>query len=241
MSIAFGKYLETHDIDAVPLFAFCAIVASFVFALFLPRDPRKTKASNDNISASSPLVDLMTNGNFIIFISVSTLLHMSHGFFYTIGSVQWQDIGFDKGTIGYLWAVGVMAEIIFFLFGSKFMEKIRPMYMFVAIAFLGVVRWVVMAEVTNLSVLYAAQLLHGFTFGATHLASMYFISSRVPLQYSATAQGLYSALPMGIGTGITMFASGFLYNIYGAGAYYVMAICCFLAFFLSFKLRRLTK
>ncbi len=239
-SVIFGGYLENHSLDNIPEFAFYCLLAGLFLALLLPRDQKKIKAINDNKSKNSPLVDLMTNSNFLVFISVATLLHMSHGFFYSLGSVYWKDVGFDEGTIGYLWAVGVAAEVFFFLFGTKLVTKLRPIYLFITISLVGVIRWVIMAETTNLTLLLFIQIFHGITFGATHLASMYFISTRVPEKFLGTAQGLYAAVPMGVGTGIAMYISGFLYNEYNSFAYYVMAFFCVISFFISFKLKRLS-
>ena len=38
----------------------------------------------------------------------------SHGALYAFGSIHWRDLGFSSATIGLLWAVGVVAEILVF-------------------------------------------------------------------------------------------------------------------------------
>ena len=71
------------------------------------------------------------------------------------------------------------------------------------------------------------QLLHGLTFGAAHLAAMYYLMREVPPGLAATAQGLYGAVAWGAAFGLTMLAAGALYGAYGGGAFFVMAGMCF--------------
>ena len=68
------------------------------------------------------------------------------------------------------------------------------------------------------------QALHAFTFAATHLGAIYFISRLVPKALSASAKAVYSSIVMGLALGLAMFASGRLYGLFGAGAYQAMAV-----------------
>ena len=86
------------------------------------------------------------------------------------------------------------------------------------------VRWAMTGEADGLPLLVVLQALHAFTFAATHLGAIYFISRRVPKALSASAQGVYSATVMGLALGVAMFASGKLYDLFGSGAYHAMAV-----------------
>src|SRR3546814_10848843 len=99
--------------------------------------------------------------------------------------------------IGLLWAEGVIAEVLLFACGAKVVQRLGPARMLLLGALAGVVRWTLLAASTDLAVLFAAQALHAFTFGAAHLGAIAFIARAAPAGLSATAQTLYTTLAMG--------------------------------------------
>jgi hypothetical protein len=62
----------------------------------------------------------------------------------------------------------------------------------------------------------------------------------VPNAIRNRAQGIYSALAGGVFMSVTAYGSGHLYGLYGAHAYYVMAVMSVIAFALVFYLVRLS-
>ena len=87
-----------------------------------------------------------------------------------------------------------------------------------------------------LPALIGAQALHALTSGAAHLGAIHFIARAVPPGLSATAQSLYAAVVMGLGTGLILFASGWLYAAYAGAAYYPMAASALLGAILAWLL-----
>ena len=85
-------------------------------------------------------------------------------------------------------------------------------------------RWAVIGLTGDPILLALAQLLHAFSFGASHFAAIRIISEKVDDSLSASGQGLYSAFIMGLGMGIFVLASGPLYAALGTGAFYVMSL-----------------
>jgi PPP family 3-phenylpropionic acid transporter len=98
------------------------------------------------------------------------------------------------------------------------------------------VRWVVMAQTTDVIALALVQPLHGLTFAALHLACMRLIVGIVPPHLAATAQALY-AFGAGATTAALTLASGWLYGGLGARGFFVMALLCAAALPLTRGLR----
>src|SRR5690606_16104494 len=119
------------------------------------------------------------------------LIQASHGVLYGFGTLHWQSAGHAKDTIGWLWAEGVVAEILLFSFGAAVLRRLGSpsLLMLGGVAAAG--RWILLGFSTDLPVLVVAQLLHGLTFGATHLAAIDFLGRAAPPGLSATAQSLY--------------------------------------------------
>ncbi|WP_138379816.1 3-phenylpropionate MFS transporter [Luteithermobacter gelatinilyticus] len=245
-SLLMGAVLTRSTTDWVMVLALVFLALSFSAALFLPEDQRR-KMPEENGERSvgeeqeTPLKFLLTNRNFLIFLAVSGLIQMSHGVYYGMGSLYWKTHGIPENIIGLLWSVGVVAEIIVFMFCSKIIAALRPMHVFMVIGLSGVIRWIILGGTLSVPVLLLAQLIHGLTYGAAHLAAIYYIAARVPQNCASTAQGLYSAIPLGLASGATMMSAGYLYEGFGGKAYWGMALMCLLAVLVARKLRRVTE
>ena len=87
----------------------------------------------------------------------------------------------------------------------------------------AVLRWLVMGFDPPLALLLPLQVLHGLTFGATHLGAMHFIGQSVPEAQAGTAQSLYASVTGGIAMGGAMLISGPLYAAYAGRGYWAMA------------------
>jgi len=69
-----------------------------------------------------------------------------------------------------------------------------------------------------------AQVLHGLTFGASHLGVMYLIVRNTPPVLAATAQSLNAAVTGGLAMGGALYAAGWLYQGLGGKAFHIMAL-----------------
>lgn len=239
ISIAFGYYLDRFGYDDFLYYMLGALVITFFAVFMLPHDHIKLQDEQEDEGESrSPLKRLLTNKNFIAFLVVQSLIHMSHGFIYVMGSYHWQAQGIDKFMIGILWSVGIFTEILIFMVGGKIIAAYRPMHLLSIIAAFGALRWLVIGMTSSVPILIAVQTLHGLTYGATHLVAMYFLSSRVPRSLFTSAQSLYSSVPMGLALGGMMLFSGTLYDYFQGYAYFFMAFLCLIAIVVARNVRR---
>jgi MFS1 family protein len=58
-----------------------------------------------------------------LFLLAASMIQASHALYYTFGTLHWRAQGFADGTIGALWALGVLAEIGLFAVSGP-----RPLY-----------------------------------------------------------------------------------------------------------------
>ena len=148
---------------------------------------------------------------FWIFIFAASALQASHQVYYGFGTLYWP------------WAEGVLAEILLFWQGRRLLARLGPIGLMVLGGIAGILRWSLAGALTSLPFIAALQLLHAFTFGASHLGAMHFLSRAVPPSAAARAQSLYAALSSGLGGGLVMGIAGALYSAFGGGAYSFMA------------------
>ncbi|MBI4966616.1 MAG: MFS transporter [Rhodospirillales bacterium] len=204
------------------LFALVAVIA------LLP-EIATPPASSGETNGAETLGQLLADPAFRLFLLTGCLIQIGHMIYYGFATLHWRAAGHDEGTIGLLWAEGVLAEVVLFLFGGRVLSRLGPARLMLLAALGGVVRWTVVGMTTALPALLAVQTLHALTFGAMHLGAMHFLAKAVPAKLSARAQGFYSSITMGVAPGLAMLASGALYAALGGKAFLVAAAVTLLA------------
>ena len=195
-------------VAALALTALCALALPQIEVLTSER-PRKAQ-------------HLLTSPAFVTLAVAVSLIQASHSLFYGFSSLDWSQKGFDGTTIGLLWAIAVVAEVVLFGLSGRLPATIGPMTLIGIGAGSAVMRWIAMALDPPALLLPALQLLHGLSFGATHLGTMAYLARVAPEGGRATAQGDVATI-MGLGGASALWLSGLLYGRYGAAAYVAMA------------------
>jgi MFS transporter, PPP family, 3-phenylpropionic acid transporter len=213
-----GIILTNRSVDTVHWLILGSAVAVFAICWLLPN----TKVEQSD-QGKAPLLTMLTNGRFVLFIAACALIQSTHAIYYGFGTIHWKNIGYNETVIGALWAEGVVAEIILFIYGTHLIARLGATRLILLGGLAAVVRWTVTGLSDDLSVLIVVQLLHAFTFGATHLGAIHYISETVAPNRSATAQSLYAVAVSGVAMAMGMAASGKLYTLFSGGAYLVMA------------------
>ncbi|MCL4768660.1 MAG: MFS transporter [Hyphomicrobiaceae bacterium] len=163
------------------------------------------------------------SGDFLLFVLAAGLVQSSHAVFYAFGVLHWQAQGISSTTIGVLWSIGVLFEVMLFAGAGRLVHSVGPLGFILAGGVAAVVRWGAMAFDPPLAVLLPLQALHALTFGATHLGAMHYIHRTVPLEQAGTAQALLAAVTGGIGMGAATLLAGLLYGPFGGSSYLAMA------------------
>jgi MFS transporter, PPP family, 3-phenylpropionic acid transporter len=219
-----GLVLAGRAASLVLPLSLCGLAASVLSCLLLPRVRLATMRR-----ATAGWLDLLRDRRFLLFILATGLVQSSHAVLYGFGTLHWLAAGYGKDVIGLLWALGTGAEIFLFLAGSVVFQRLGASRLLILGAVAGAIRWSLAGMTTSLPLLVVVQLLHALTFGASHLAAMYFLTHNVPPGLAATAQGVYGAVAVGAVFGLTMLAAGGLYESIGGVAFFAMAGMCIAA------------
>ncbi|ENZ5482018.1 3-phenylpropionic acid transporter [Serratia marcescens BIDMC 44] len=174
---------------------------------------------------------LLKEGPVWRFLLCVTLLQGAHAGYYSFGSIYWQEAGYSASTIGYLWSLGVVAEVIIFASSNVLFRRWNARNLLLLSACCGVLRWSLMAYSTELGWLLLIQILHCGTFTVCHLAAMRFIAARQG-QEVIQLQAVYSALAMGGGIAVMTVIAGFLFEHWQGGVFWVMAAVAVPALFI---------
>lgn len=230
-----GFFLKGAEPELIWTCIAVAILISVLCSLLLP-DFRSPPAKKD----SQPITRVLTDRTFLIFVAATACIQGSHALYYGFGTLNWLRMGLGEGVIGLLWAEGVIAEVILFVFAAKAIRRVGPARLIALGGLACLIRWSLTAYTDALPVIVVLQILHAFTFGAAHLGAMYFIADRMPEDVSATAQTVYALLVSGLGIGLTSYLSGHLYGAYHGQAYLAMAAMGGIGMILAWSIRRRT-
>ena len=198
-----------------------------VAALFLTALAAAALVPLDQAQPASPAAarsprELQHLPAFVAVAAASALVQPSHALYYGFSTLAWRDAGIGGTTIGLLWGLSVLAEIVLFALSTRLPPRFGPIALLTIGAAGAVIRWTAMAFDPPAALLPLLQCLHAASFGATHLGTMGFLARAVPRELAATAQGAVataSGIVMAAATGL----SGLLYAGSGSLAYLAMA------------------
>lgn len=186
-------------------------------------------------AAITPWRQLLSEPNVWRFLVCVALLQGAHAAYYGFSVIYWQSVGYSASVIGYLWSLGVVAEIVVFMFSQRWFRRFSARDLLLLSALCGMVRWSLMGTTVALPWLIVIQILHCGTFTLCHLAAMRFISARAGGDM-LRLQAVYSALAMGGSIAVMTVVTGFLFERLQHGTFWVMAALVVPALFLRPKM-----
>lgn len=240
-SLVGGVLVDVYGAQIILPFLIVTAIGIIGAALYLPAPQGKGRlreaVSGGRVSWAG-ILGLLKHPLFWIFLIGSGLGQACHAFYYGFSSRVWEDLGYSGLLIGSLWTIGVIAEILLFLYLGDWLRRFNPVLLIIVGALAALLRWGVMGFEPALWCMVLMQLLHAFSFGLAHLGAIYFIGIAVPEKLSATAQGVYATMSMGVFMGSAVLLSGPLYDAVGSQGYFIMACIACLSVLVSYGLYR---
>jgi PPP family 3-phenylpropionic acid transporter len=137
------------------------------------------------------------------------LMTLAHGPLYAFFSLYLVDHGYSKAAVGWMWTFGVIAEIIVFLLMPALMRRYSLTGILLVCFAATVLRFLMIGwGVGSAPVLFAAQLLHGLSFGAYHAAAVTAIHRWFPGAHQVRGQAIYLSVSFGAGGVLGSMLSG---------------------------------
>lgn len=225
-----GQLVAVWGHNAI-LYSLIFSVLAMLLGMLLKPSVMPQGEARTHSGAERSLWALLKEGPVWRFLLCVTLLQGAHAGYYSFGSIYWQEAGYSASTIGYLWSLGVVAEVIIFASSNVLFRRWNARNLLLLSACCGVLRWSLMAYSTELGWLLLIQILHCGTFTVCHLAAMRFIAARQG-QEVIRLQAVYSALAMGGGIAVMTVIAGFLFEHWQGGVFWVMAAVAVPALFI---------
>lgn len=217
--VVLGELLEYVDIGVVPMVIWGLLIGLFFVTLLAPGDG---KSESDLHGAS--IWSVLKRREVLVLLAVCFLLQASHGPYYTFFTIYLEEYEYSRGTIGRLWALGVVAEIGVFLIMHRLMPRFGPYVLLLWSLGLTTVRWLLIAAYPDsLAIILFAQGLHAASFGIYHAVAIHLIHKFFVGRHQGRGQALYSSLSFGAGGAVGSLFSGYMWETVSPAATYYSA------------------
>lgn len=209
---ALGMVFDHISVGTLPIFMTGLLAATWLMSLSVAERPierhREAQGSGFWHIVRQPVV--------VAYFVACLLLQMSHGPYYTFFSLYLEQHHYSRTAIGQLWSLGVVAEVVLFMFMHRIMPVVGIRALMLWSLLLTALRWCLIAWLPdNLPLLLFAQCLHAASFGSFHAIAVEMMRRVFGLQHAGQGQALYSALVYGIGGVSGALLAGEAWERYG--------------------------
>ncbi|PYC22540.1 MFS transporter [Aquipseudomonas alcaligenes] len=232
--IGLGELFERFSPGLFPAMVVLILAGILLGSLWVPNAVPQARAGQGGEGGF--LAQLLRPGVPAFFLCVA-LMQLSHGPYYTFLTLHLERLGYERGFIGQMWALGVVAEIVLFLFMARILTRFSVRWVLAASFLLAALRWLLLGNLADhLGVLLFAQLLHAATFGSFHAAAIHFVQRSFGPNQQGQGQALYAALA-GTGGALGALYAGYSWESLGAAWTFAIASLVALAAAIIIALR----
>ncbi|OTL81858.1 MFS transporter [Acinetobacter pittii] len=204
-----GAILEIVHISMLPILLLIIASLAFIWS-FTIREPDSAPTSQKHLE---PLLPVLKRPTVAAFFAIEFILLFSHAPFYSFYSNFLKSLNFSTTEIGFLWAMGVFAEIFMFSIASKIFQRFSWRSLVIVCLLVTSIRWMLVAVFSHYFIgQLFAQCLHAFSFGLFHLIAMRVIFQNFSAGQQGRGQALYSTM-WGLGVAFGSVLAGHFWKI----------------------------
>lgn len=216
-----------YVLDYAPVRALLWIVLGLKLGIFLLSrkmpEPRLSSHHTDDHS----IWRILRRPDIALFLLACFLMAAAHGAYYTFYSIYLVEHGYSTSAVGWLWALGVICEVLVFLWMPRLAARFGLWRILMASFALAALRFFAIGwgvEVAALVIF--AQTLHAASFGSYHAAAVALVHQIFRGRHQAKGQGLYTSVSFGLGGTLGGLLSGFTWDTLGAGWSFTISAAC---------------
>lgn len=205
------------------------LVALYLAFMFLPQ-PKLVKNLNlDNNNSNDKKESLygwvLKDRNAILLIFTIFLYQLSHTAYNNYNAIYLESMNISaKWLSGVILNISVVAEIIFFIFSKRLVDKIKPKNLLIFAGICAVIRWAALATFHNIYVFTVMQTFHAITFAVAHIAFILILNRDYNNKEIIDMQNLYTAICFQLSMAIGLYIMGALWDISTSYVFYASAI-----------------
>jgi len=209
------EYYATGDFTFAFTVMGSAILLLLLITTLMIKPAKKAKYTNKPLLSIRPKI---LEQGFVLFFIAGMLLQISFGPYYGFFTLLLRDLDYSGFTIGLLISLGVVAEVLIFIYAGFFFKKFSIKQLLVFSLAVTAIRWLLVAYFADsVWILSLTQIIHAASFALYHSASMLYISQHFSSCQQSRGQAVYLGGVYGGGGAIGAYMSGLLW-LDGEGA-----------------------
>ena len=202
-----GAWLDLRSVESLPVAMMLCALACLAAALALPQGAKHATQAAVPLVIGRPAQALLAAG---------FCMSAAHGALYAFFTLHLQREGYSGSAIGLFWTLGVLAEILVFLYLPALFRRFALSAILVASFACAVLRFLAIGWLAAVpAILLPAQLLHAATFGAFHAASVAAVHRLFPPGAQGRGQTLFSSVCYGAGGAVGALLAGWAWETAG--------------------------
>jgi len=235
-----GELFIGEGVSGVP-YSFILVMALILLASFWVPDVPGTEAQKR--PEKGLIRQTLKRPEVIRFLLMIFFVQMAHGPYNGFYTILLQQFDYGGTAIGWLWSLGVLAEIVLFAKLHNLWNRFGFEQVLLASLLLGVLRWLILATIPDqLWALVLAQLLHAASFAVVLASGIRLVQELFPPGSEGRGQALHSTIGFGLGGVVGSIAAGYLWQHLGGSASFIFAAgASFVGFLLAWRVQFLGK
>ncbi|SPL72314.1 putative 3-phenylpropionic acid transporter [Acinetobacter stercoris] len=214
-----GALLEFIPISMLPIMLLSIAFLAFIWS-FCVKEPTSAPTSQKLLE---PLWPILKRPVVVAFFSIEFILLFAQAPFYSFYSNYLKQEDFTTTEIGFLWAVGVVSEIIMFAYANIFLKRFSWRYLVIVCLIMTSLRFIVVGLFPqSFYMQFLSQTLHAFSFGLFHIIAMRIIFQNFSAGQQGRGQALYSTM-WGLGVASGSILAGHYWQIFSGEIVFMIA------------------
>jgi PPP family 3-phenylpropionic acid transporter len=224
--------ITDSEISKLPFIVLGLLLANTLITFFISE-----KKHNASLQSPINISSVIKNPIVVGLLVACAFQAISHGAYYTFFSIYLEEHGYSRSMTGWMWAIGVMAEVALFLMMHRLLQYYHASWLFALALMLTTIRWILLAFwVENMMILIFSQFLHAASFGLFHAAAIYLIHDLFPGRLQMRGQALYAGISFGLGGSLGSLLSGYTWTSLGStGTFLLSSALAFIGAMIAFK------
>ena len=218
---AIGAVLEIIDISMLPILLLSIAFLTFLWS-FSIKEPSNAPKAQKSLDSLLPVVKQPVVYSLFL---IEFVMLFAQAPFYSFYSNYLQMAGFSTTTIGFLWASGVIAEIMMFAYANTLLIRYSWRTLIIACLIATGLRFIIVGLFPNSFWMQLfSQSLHAFSFGLFHMIAMRIIFNHFSVEQQGRAQALYSTM-WGLGVASGSLLAGYYWDELSPEIIFIIAGC----------------
>jgi len=212
-----GHLIDRFGIALIVPLILAGMALQTVLAAALPASPVASRPAAEVRRAQVNWARLL------VFLCCGLIMLVSHGTYYGFFSIHLENLGLPPTYIGISWAVAVLAEIMVMINSQRLFMRASLESVILASFFIAALRWLVLAAFQSPLIILGSQVLHAFSYGTFHMASILYMDRLTPGPAKTLGQGANNAVTYGLGLMVGFMVNGALFDRLGASTLFLIS------------------